>query len=201
MDLQEILRLHQKWLNGEDGGQRADLSGTDLRRANLSGTDSESVLGYKIFSVQFQTSRNNEKLSYWEDLDVWTTGCFQGSLDDLKEKIEKTHENNEEIRKKYYKAIDFIRGDCMISRKVLEKNKVTTKLNRLLEDGEVLISHKELADILGVQTKSAITHLDAFKKYIDLGFYPQYSIIKPLLHYYIFKAWYGKKRTGLYPAF
>ena len=42
MDLKQILELHKKWLNNEDGGERADLSGAylsgaDLCRAYLSG--------------------------------------------------------------------------------------------------------------------------------------------------------------------
>src|ERR1700723_1951499 len=36
-NLQEILEKHKKWVNGEEGGERADLSGADLRRADLSG--------------------------------------------------------------------------------------------------------------------------------------------------------------------
>ena len=49
MDLKQILELHKKWLNDEDGGKRAnlrradlsgaDLSGANLRRADLSGAD------------------------------------------------------------------------------------------------------------------------------------------------------------------
>ena len=34
-ELQEILKLHQKWLDGEEGGQGADLREADLREANL----------------------------------------------------------------------------------------------------------------------------------------------------------------------
>ena len=39
-ELDEILRLHKMWLNGEEGGKRADLQdadlwGADLRCANL----------------------------------------------------------------------------------------------------------------------------------------------------------------------
>ena len=42
--LERILELHAKWLNGEEGGERAelshtDLSGADLREANLSHVD------------------------------------------------------------------------------------------------------------------------------------------------------------------
>lgn len=33
--LREILEKHKKWLNGEDGGERANLYGADLRGANL----------------------------------------------------------------------------------------------------------------------------------------------------------------------
>ncbi len=33
--LAEILRLHQLWLDGKDGGERADLHGADLHGANL----------------------------------------------------------------------------------------------------------------------------------------------------------------------
>ena len=38
-DLNRILDLHRKWLNNEDGGERADLSCANLRRADLRGAD------------------------------------------------------------------------------------------------------------------------------------------------------------------
>lgn len=34
-ELKKILELHAKWLNGEEGGERADLRWADLRHANL----------------------------------------------------------------------------------------------------------------------------------------------------------------------
>lgn len=37
--LDEILRLHKMWLNGEEEGERADLQGSNLRDANLQGAD------------------------------------------------------------------------------------------------------------------------------------------------------------------
>ena len=37
--LAKILAKHRAWLNDEDGGERADLSGANLRGANLSGAD------------------------------------------------------------------------------------------------------------------------------------------------------------------
>ena len=38
-ELQKILDAHKKWINGEDGGVRANLSFADLRGANLKGAD------------------------------------------------------------------------------------------------------------------------------------------------------------------
>ena len=37
--LKEILNLHEKWLNCEDGGEKADLSNTNLSDANLENAD------------------------------------------------------------------------------------------------------------------------------------------------------------------
>ena len=37
--LKEILNLHEKWLNCEDGGKKADLSNADLSNANLKNSD------------------------------------------------------------------------------------------------------------------------------------------------------------------
>jgi uncharacterized protein YjbI with pentapeptide repeats len=38
-ELKEILKLHKLWLNGEEGGVRANLSEADLRGADLSKAD------------------------------------------------------------------------------------------------------------------------------------------------------------------
>ena len=38
-ELQIILEKHKRWINGEDGGERANLRESDLRGANLSGAD------------------------------------------------------------------------------------------------------------------------------------------------------------------
>ena len=42
-DLNEVLRLHKMWLDGERGGERADLRGAYLRRANLRLADLEGA--------------------------------------------------------------------------------------------------------------------------------------------------------------
>ena len=38
-DLKTILDKHKKWLNNEEGGERADLRDANLRRADLQGAD------------------------------------------------------------------------------------------------------------------------------------------------------------------
>ena len=38
-ELKKILELHAKWINGEEGGKRADLSHADLSDADLRGAD------------------------------------------------------------------------------------------------------------------------------------------------------------------
>ena len=38
-ELKTVLELHKKWLDGEEGGQRADLQGANLREADLRGAD------------------------------------------------------------------------------------------------------------------------------------------------------------------
>ena len=39
IDITETLRLHKMWLDGLDGGKRADLTGADLASANLKRAD------------------------------------------------------------------------------------------------------------------------------------------------------------------
>lgn len=106
----------------------ADLGGADLSGANLSGADlidadlidadlsgakfnwtkTQDLRGQRVIAVQVDTSRPNNTISYWADLGIWTTGCFQGSLEELKEKINETHKDNEFLRERYYRVIHFI---------------------------------------------------------------------------------------------
>ena len=96
----------------------ADLNDADLRWANLSDanlsgaklewTSTEGLKGQNVISVQVNTSQPNNKISYWVDLDIWTTGCFQGTLEELRESIEKTHKDNKFLYDRYQRAIDYI---------------------------------------------------------------------------------------------
>ncbi|HEL8244863.1 TPA: pentapeptide repeat-containing protein, partial [Listeria monocytogenes] len=127
-----ILEKHEKWLRDE-GGERADLrhanltnanltnavlTGADLRHANLTNANLsdanltwvnwQDVRGLTVVAVQVDTTRKNNQIAYIKELHIWTTGCFQGKLYKLKSSIEKTHKDNEKLKKRYYRVIDFI---------------------------------------------------------------------------------------------
>ena len=61
-NLQEVLEKHKKWLNNEEGGERAYLNGTVLSGANLSGTD----LRYAVlrYAVLYNADLNGANLRY-----------------------------------------------------------------------------------------------------------------------------------------
>ena len=52
-ELNEILRLHQMWLNGKKGGKRANLKGANLEEANLKGANLEgaNLEGANLYNV------------------------------------------------------------------------------------------------------------------------------------------------------
>ncbi|EAK8454116.1 pentapeptide repeat-containing protein [Listeria monocytogenes] len=86
----------------------ANLRGADLSYAYLNWVNWQQVEGLTVICVQVDTTRNNNQIAYIKELHIWTTGCFQGKLYKLKASIEKTHGDNEKLRKRYYRMIDFI---------------------------------------------------------------------------------------------
>lgn len=86
----------------------ANLKEADLTQADLRHAVTEQMVGKSVISVQVDTSRPNNTISYWVDLEIWTTGCFQGSLEELREKIEETHKDNTFLRERYHRVIHFI---------------------------------------------------------------------------------------------
>ncbi|EHQ8606874.1 pentapeptide repeat-containing protein [Listeria monocytogenes] len=86
----------------------ANFRGVDLSDANLNWVNWQHVEGLTVICVQVDTSRRNNQIAYIKELDIWTTGCFQGTLEELKTSIENTHKDNEKLKAKYYRVIDFI---------------------------------------------------------------------------------------------
>ncbi|MBC2267694.1 pentapeptide repeat-containing protein [Listeria sp. FSL L7-0083] len=88
--------------------RHADLRYVNLRDANLNWVNWQHVEGLTVICVQVDTTRKNNQIAYIKELDIWITGCFQGTLDELKASVEQTHKHNEKLKKRYYRVIDFI---------------------------------------------------------------------------------------------
>ncbi|EKI1202575.1 pentapeptide repeat-containing protein [Listeria monocytogenes] len=86
----------------------ANLRGTDLSDANLNWINWQSIQGLTAVVVQVDTTRRNNQITYIKELGIWTTGCFQGTVYELRAAVEIAHRHNEKLKKRYYRVIDFI---------------------------------------------------------------------------------------------
>ncbi|HBL6023503.1 TPA: pentapeptide repeat-containing protein [Listeria monocytogenes] len=150
-ELDIILENHEKWLWGK-GGKKADLSNTelkntnlrlinlkladlsnaDLRGANLRGANLSNadlnwinwrdVVSLTVIAVQINTTRKNNQITYIKELEIWTTGCFQGTLEELKDSIEQTHASNDFLKRRYYRAINYILTEADFEEDLEEEN-------------------------------------------------------------------------------
>ncbi|EGI5423654.1 hypothetical protein F9653_14635 [Listeria monocytogenes] len=150
-ELDIILENHGKWLLNE-GGERANLSNIDLkntnlrfanlrlaylrgadlsnanlsyanlRGANLNWINWRDVVGLTVIAVQINTTRKNNQITYIKDLEIWTTGCFQGTLEELKDSIEQTHASNDFLKRRYYRAINYILTEADFEEDLEEEN-------------------------------------------------------------------------------
>ncbi|HFK6959826.1 TPA: pentapeptide repeat-containing protein [Listeria monocytogenes] len=100
----------------------ADLNGADLRGANLNWINWRDVVGLTVIAVQINTTRKNNQITYIKELEIWTTGCFQGTLEELKDSIEQTHDNNDFLKRRYYRAINYILTEADFEEDLEEEN-------------------------------------------------------------------------------
>ena len=132
-EMKSLLELHEKWLFDKSDGVALDLSGADLRGvdlsdenlsyANLSGTNLSgadlsgadlkwantlNAKGLDVICVQLNTSDKNRQIQYYVQLDKVTVGCFRGTLDELKKAVDKQHEKESIIHKRYQIAFKTI---------------------------------------------------------------------------------------------
>ena len=99
-----ILERHQKWIDGEDGGEKADLCGANLRGANLYGAN-----GLAVTSAG-PLGRDN-RITYFKYLiDEVDCGCFRGTLDEFAANVEETYKDNPAYLAEYRAAIEFFRA-------------------------------------------------------------------------------------------
>ena len=87
----------------------ADLRSADLRSADLSWASTINVRNLRVISCQLNTSDQNRNIAYYPDFNLITAGCFSGTLDELKERVEEVHKkNNPTIYAKYQAVFTFI---------------------------------------------------------------------------------------------
>ena len=75
MDIELILEKHAKWARGEDGGERADLCGANLRGADLCGAN--------LRGADLRGAKNTDKIAWnaytaFYPLQCPETGSFSG---------------------------------------------------------------------------------------------------------------------------
>lgn len=87
---------------------KVDFSTAIIENIHVARAIPINVIGQRVICTQVNTSRNNNLISYWADLGIWTTGCFQGTLEELREAVAKTHEDNPFLRARYERAINYI---------------------------------------------------------------------------------------------
>ena len=112
-ELKQALELHEKWLNNKKGCKRLNLSDVDLRYvdlidADLRWTNTINTIGIDVICVQLNTSDKNRQIQYYVQLEKVTAGCFSGTLDELKTAVDKEHDKDSVIYKRYQIALKTI---------------------------------------------------------------------------------------------
>ncbi|HAB6361506.1 TPA_asm: hypothetical protein GI510_14845 [Listeria monocytogenes] len=100
----------------------ANLSIADLSYANLNWINWRDVVSLTVIAVQINTTRKNNQITYIKELEIWTTGCFQGTLEELKDSIEQTHASNDFLKRRYYRAINYILTEADFEEDLEEEN-------------------------------------------------------------------------------
>lgn len=85
-----------------------DFSTAIIKNIHVAQAIPIKIFGKRVICTQVNTSRRNNLISYWADLGIWTTGCFQGTLEELREAVAKTHKYNPFLRARYERAINYI---------------------------------------------------------------------------------------------
>lgn len=96
---------------------RADLRDARLEYADLNDVDLRGVStlllqGMTVIECQLNTSQQNRRVSYWKDLDIVTAGCYQGTWEEFKERVNEVYADNEKMKRKYDRVIAFIEAEA-----------------------------------------------------------------------------------------
>ncbi|EOD6722974.1 pentapeptide repeat-containing protein, partial [Listeria monocytogenes] len=86
----------------------ADFTNADLTGAYLTWVNWEGVRGLTVLSAQVNTSSENSQITYIKDLELWTEGDFQGTLEEFKTYIETSHPTDDNLKRRYFRVIKFL---------------------------------------------------------------------------------------------
>lgn len=120
-ELKEILENHKKWINGEDGGEMANLYGADLymanlyesnlRGANLYGANLREAKTDKRYVIVSCVGSRKDSTTYCFDDDIVWCGCWKGNLDDFEKIVlEKYPDKDNKHHKEYIGFINYLRS-------------------------------------------------------------------------------------------
>ena len=104
---------------------RANLIGADLTDANLCGADlrrtnTQDIVGKTVISTQINIFNGNYNISYWLDLDTWTMTWQQLDAEDLEDSLKFSAFKNDGEKKRYLRAIEFIKAEAEDIRKEMQ---------------------------------------------------------------------------------
>ena len=86
----------------------ADFRLADFANIHLNYINTINTNGLTVISCQLNTSDENRSIQYWKKLGIVTAGCFSGTLDELKEAVDKKHKNNKTLYAKYQAVFNYI---------------------------------------------------------------------------------------------
>ncbi len=86
----------------------AILIGANLRGADLRWASTINTRGLDVICVQLNTSDQNRQIQYYVQLKKATAGCFYGTLNELKTAVDKEHDKDSVIYKRYQIAFKTI---------------------------------------------------------------------------------------------
>ena len=121
-ELQEHLRLHKMWINGDGAGKKANLYGANLRGANLRGADlrGADLRGADLRGADLKntilennailTFIYNKHTAYFFGTNEITIGCHKYSIDYWVENYEKIGKDNDYTEDEIKKYGKFIKG-------------------------------------------------------------------------------------------
>ena len=115
----EVLQRHAKWLKNEEGGEKANLRGADLRGANLLGANlrganllDADLRGAAGKILSFGPIGSRQGITYVTKTERTIhvrCGCFYGTLEEFAAKVEEEHGDSQH-GKSYKAAIEFIKA-------------------------------------------------------------------------------------------